>query len=236
MHTERMPLKKQIRQSLCAVFLLAVLMPVKEVSAEFSGVTTMPLKAGAGLFTDSSVYIFSDVPAPLINKSLVQTSFANGADLTLSGTGYVYVIFPSGSAGAQDLKKQGFTEVPFKYTGNIWSGLPKNYNLTLLEKQVGGVEKIIFKRWGVVVLSGERVVFETITVGAVPKPEQSAALIPEPQNADWWKQQHVQKLKEARSEDSDLVLPGDSITLCGESNGGGTYAGITSRHRALNFG
>lgn len=234
--TKLICLIKMIQQNLCAVFLLTVFVPAMETSAEFSGAATMPLKAGASLFMDSATYIFSDVPASLINKSLVQTSFANGGNLTLSGTGYVYVISPSGGPNIQSLKTQGFVDIPFSYSDKIWSGLPRNYKLALLEKQVYGEAKIIFKRWGVVVLSDERIDFETITRGAMPQPTQSAALIPEPQNAEWWKQRHAQKLEEIQRGDVELVLLGDSITQRWESNGGDAYDKITSQYRTLNLG
>ncbi len=218
-----MNVKNQIALAVLAVFFVFAGMTVNGESV---------LCAGMPLFNDSLTYIFEDVPAPFIGKTYLKSSFKSGGDLVLDQPGFVYVIVPASGTQGAGLQQQGYKEVSFRYSPNIWKGLPAGFKLKLFEKQVASGDRLGFGRWGGVILSDEKVVFDSSAR------EVNSALVPVPQGRPWWTQRHQQKLLEIQKEQGafDLVLLGDSITQRWETNSGEAYGRITSRFRTLNLG
>lgn len=213
----------------CFFISSAILSGLASVYAQSGIGQILPIESGQELFQDNTKFVFQEIPSELQGKLFIKTSFQSGGNFTAEKDGFLYVITPAegNHSQADSLKRQGFTPADFFYSSNLWTSLPPNFQLALLEKKVTSGEKIQFSKWGVPVLSSEQIVFA---------PAPPAAITPAFRSDAWWTDRHAQKLREVKSGEFDLVLLGDSITQRWETDGADVYPSITERFRTLNLG
>ncbi|MEM8678327.1 MAG: platelet-activating factor acetylhydrolase IB subunit [Planctomycetota bacterium] len=66
--------------------------------------------------------------------------------------------------------------------------------------------------------------------------EEIAALTPAPQDEEWWRERHQEKLKEVAQGDAQLIMIGDSITHSWETTGATTAEQYYGDRQLLNLG